>query len=236
MTYYRKNKNRKKNNRQLLIFLILALLFYFSFNLGQSKIQGNLKYCNIEVSGLQNKIEKSELDKIKLQKNIEILHIEKSLLQEKYDLTIPSYEALSLFSDINSKVSSGTELSRIKRVVDGLKNDRKCSKEIQKRFIVKTPLYKGDIKNTNISFEKGVFDITADGYSFINVDKRPESWFNADKPISVSFNTKKGTEVVKQELPIKKAIILNDKEYFFSISEADTRGFVQITEHSCNYP
>jgi len=121
-------------------------------------------------------------------------------------------------------------------VVDELKNDRKCSAETQKRFIVKTPLYKGDIKNTNVSFEKGVFDITADGYSFINVDKRPESWFDISKPISISFNTRKGTEVVKQELPIKKAIILNDKEYFFSIYESDSRGFVQITERSCNYP
>ncbi len=236
MTYYSKRNRKQQNNRRMLILIIFALLFYFAFNLGQSKSQGNLSYCGSELEEIQNEIEETQLEKVDLQKTAETIQIEKTLLQEKYDALVSSDEVLQVFNEVNEKIEYGVEIDRIKRVVSDLKNDRKCSIKNKKRFIVKTPLYKGEIKNTNVSFEKGVFDITADGYSFINEDKKPESWFDVSKPISIGFNTKKGTELVKQELPIKKSIILKNKQYFFEITFSDVRGFVNISAHSCNYP
>lgn len=235
MTYY-KNKRKKENNRKLLIVIIFTLLFHFSFNLGKSKTQGNLNFCKSQVSKAENEKDKFLKEKIKLQQVIGKLQIEKSLLDEKYTNLVGSEDSLSLFNDINEQIKIGIEIPRISRVVKALKRDRMCSKPVIKRFIVKTPLYKGDIKNTNVSFEKGVFDITADGYSFINDSHKPESWFNPEKEISLNFNTKKGIEVVKKLLPIEKSIVLSNKEYFFKIEESDTTGFINVIEHSCNYP
>lgn len=184
----------------------------------------------------QEGVDKVQKEKVILQKKIETLNIEKSLLQGKYDDLVSSEDVLTLFNRVNVRITSGIDIDRITRVVDDLKTDRQCSKASQKRFIVKTPLYKGEIKNTNVSFEGSLFAITADGYSSINDEEKPESWFDIEKHISVSFNTENGTEVVKQALPIEKSIILNDKEYFFEIYESGTRGFVSIEEHSCNYP
>jgi len=236
MTYY--NKKRKKTNsyKQLFSLLILCLVCYLFFNLGKSNNQGNLNYCNSELYKKQEKINAIQAEKIELQKSIETLNIEKSILTEKYKELAESEDVIKLFNKINSKIDSGIAIDRIDNVVDKLKNDRKCSLTTNKRFIVKTPLYKGDIKNTNLSFENGLFDITSYGYSFINSNNKPESWFDADKAISLNFTTQTGTEVIKEKLPIKKSIILKGKEYFFEITKSRDRGFVNISEYSCSYP
>jgi hypothetical protein len=211
-------------------------MFYFAFNVGKATNQGSLNYCSSELDKNKKEVEEVQLEKIDLQKKIETLNIEKSILKEKYDKIIISDEALTLFQNINDKVKQGIDLTRISRVVNQLKVDRKCSKPIKKRFIVKTPLYKGEVSNTNVNFYNGLFDITASGYSSINDEKNPESWFDEEKEVSLSFNNKEGTEVVKQKLPIIKNIIVSNKEYFFEITNSNSRGFINIESFFCTYP
>lgn len=236
MVYYSKRNRRKRNNRRVLTLFIIGMMLYFSFNLGRAKSQGNLNYCNYELQEAMKSVSDMEKKQVQFQKDIEKLHIEKNIVLDKYNRLAESDDLLMFFKNVKTKMKSGVELKRIERVVRDLKSDRKCSKAINKRFIVKTPLYKGDIKNTNVSFEKGVFDITADGYSFINENKKPESWFDVKKPLVVSFNAKNGTEVIKEALPIKKSIVLDNKEYFFEIELSKSKGFVNILEYNCNYP
>jgi len=235
MMYYNPNKKQHSKAKVLIKLLFIVVLMYFMFNFGKSVNQGNLDHCNYQRQDIENKIKNLENKQIILQKDKEKILIAKNLQQEKYQKLVSSEEVYKLFKDVNKKLESGVDLPRVERAISELRADRGCSLPKNKRFIVKTPLYKGEISNTNVSVDN-VFDITAEGYSFINENKKPESWFDIEKPVSINFTSKNGVQVIKEVLPLQKSMILDDREYFFTITEALSKGFVNISTHSCSYP
>ena len=78
--------------------------------------------------------------------------------------------------------------------------------------------------------------VAAIGESKINLNGRPEAWFDPAKPITVYFTRPSGAATsTKGILPLHHAVVIGDREYRFNIVSGE-RSFARVTAHKCVYP
>ena len=159
-----------------------------------------------------------------------------SVFQRQYEQEVPQGEVRDIMATVRERLAEGVAPDRIAFVISAVRNETRCASDItSRRFIVQTPISQGD--NGSVSFANRAITVTGTGESSIDSNGNPAGWFDGSKPVSLSFALPGGeTTAVKGMLPLHHAVVLNDKAHKFTITAADTRGFVMVSEQVCDYP
>ncbi|MCF8474883.1 MAG: type 4a pilus biogenesis protein PilO [Emcibacter sp.] len=225
---HRKELQKRRNQR---FWLIIKIIFFLTIFIGSSYLAFDtgqkIALRNVEYSQEQFNQQATELDNMRIQ----LGNTEAAL--NKMQKILPTSEIQDLLNVINQKAANGIGFERMSALIAGMTKDGKCDDQIQsKRFIVSTPI--SQHQESAASFYRGLVTVIGKGSPTLNEQGNPESWFDPEKPVTVSFTLPGGE---KQEtdgiLPLYHSVIVKDKEYRFTIINGQ-RSFAEITVISCD--
>ncbi len=153
--------------------------------------------------------------------------------RRRYDEDVPAGPSKDLLAQIKKRLDEGIRPARLELAIGAAVNEPVCKGEpVTKRFIVRTPLYRGP--HTAVNFADNAITVTADGQSGSDAENRAHAWFNPAEPVTVSFVTLSGqNSEVSGLLPLHHSVIAGGAEYRFSIVAGDSRGFLHVTSDRC---
>ncbi len=159
-----------------------------------------------------------------------------SRLQRQYEREVPQGEVREIMDAIRARIASGVEAERIAFVVGAMRSQTWCSPDVtSRRFIVQTPLSEGE--NGSVTFANRAITITGTGESSSDGDGNLVGWFDRMKAVKISFTKTNGeSAAVEGLLPLRHAVVLNDKVHRFTVDAGESRGFVTVSEQRCAYP
>lgn len=169
-----------------------------------------------------------------LRTQVETLQIHYKQLEQRYTAEVPTGDLKTLSDLAREQLSDGIAAQRLAFVIQSARPPRNCSEAQQKRFVVKTPSYKGP--DSAVSFGNGLITVTAEGTAAIGASGNAEAWYDPSKPVKVRMIQIGGKEIIKEQLlPIHHSIVIGNKEYRFTVAAGD-RSFISVTSDSCDYP
>ena len=222
-------------NRTLLFILFMAACFGFGFFIGgqNSGVQnGTLK---LEVEDLNGRLKsmQDELTTVRAEAQTATSRFEQ--LKTQYEKDIPATGPMREIVDmVKKQIADGMAPDRLAFVLRSARPPRNCSDPSTKRFIIKTPAYKGS--ESTVTVGEGAVVITGTGASAKTREGQAESWFDPTQPINLNFKSSTG-EIEKKSgtLPFQHSVISSGKEYRFTLTEGE-KSFVKVTFDSCDYP
>lgn len=155
-------------------------------------------------------------------------------LEERLARDVPSGDAKALVEQLADRIKAGVEPKRLAQVIAATQNQRNCQEPQSKRFIVQTPIRRGDA--SAVTFASDTITISANGAPAKGATG-PEAWFDPGQPIVIRISGLGAPPVdVTGVLPISHSQVVKDAEYRFVFGPAQTRGFVQVTAERCAFP
>lgn len=229
---YRRRAVKKITNR-IAVFILLVSTFSFGYWIGGLSSQKSIYILQQEkvASDQQVLLMQSELTQIRAQAQTSDIRLEQ--MRASYDEMIPQ-DMQSLVDLMRKQLDEGLDIKRLESVILSARPPQNCSKAETKRMVIVTPIYKGP--GSDISIESGLVVITGKGKNAVNTKNIPEAWYDAGKPVEISFKTEDGkTDVKSGVLPLYHSIIVGAREYRFTIA-AGAQSFANVTYDSCDYP
>lgn len=222
-------------NKVLLFIVAIGTCFGLGFFIGgQNAVvaNGTLK---MEVEDMTNRLKtmQDELTTVRAEAQTATSRLEQ--LKAQYEKDIPQDGPMREIVDmVRKQIADGMSPDRLAFVLRSARPPRNCSDPATKRFIIKTPAYKG--ADSLVTVGEGAVVIFGTGSSAKTRDGQAESWFDPTQTIHVSFKTSSG-EIEKKSgtLPFQHSVISNGKEYRFTLTEGE-KSFVKITFDNCDYP
>lgn len=149
---------------------------------------------------------------------------------------LPTVSEKAFLSLARQRVEEGVSLDRLSEVIAAASATRDCEGAPEsKRFRVRTPI--ADPTGSAASFEDATLTVTAEGAAAVDADGRPEAWFDADQPITITILHVNGAVArVEGMLPLTHALAVGNTEYRFQFAAAGLRGFLQASMDRCAYP
>lgn len=155
-------------------------------------------------------------------------------LRAEYNAAVPEGPMQDLLKLVKLQLDEGMEPGRLSFLIRSARPPSDCTEPDSKRFIVSTPTYKGE--NSAISIADGAVVISGNGASAKNSKSEPEAWYDPAQDVAITFQTAKGeVETKKGALPIRHSVVVEDREYRFTIEEG-SRSFARAVFDSCAYP
>ena len=219
------------------IFVLAAMAGFFALGFfigGQNAVvqNGTLK---LELSDKDARLKtlQDELTTVRAEAQTASSRLEQ--LKTQYEKDIPQDGPMREIIDmVKSQLDDGMAPDRLTFVLRSARPPRNCSDPSSKRFIIKTPAYKGS--ESVVTVGEGAVIVSGIGASARTREGQMESWFDPTQSINVTFKTSSG-DIEKKSgvLPIQHSIISNGKEYRFTLAEGE-KSFVKVTFDSCDYP
>jgi FtsZ-binding cell division protein ZapB len=153
-------------------------------------------------------------------------------LQEEVESILPEGPMQDIVTLVREQLTKGTDPERLSFVIRSARPPTGCLDPQSKRFVVATPANAGAKSVVQIA---DTVKITGDGISSVNEDGNPEAWYDQTKEVSITFTNGEETETKKGILPIRHSMVVEDKEYRFTI-ETGARSFAKVVFDSCDYP
>jgi hypothetical protein len=155
-------------------------------------------------------------------------------LEEKLTREMPSENAKALIEQLVERIKAGVDPKRLADVIGAAQNQRNCQEPQTKRFIVQTPIRRGD--SSTVTFANDTIAITGTGASARGATG-PEAWFDPGQPITIRISGLGGQPAeVAGMLPLAHTLVVRDAEYRFVFTPAQARGFAQVAAERCAYP
>lgn len=222
-------------NKAILIFLALGTCFGLGFFIGgQNAIvqNGTLKMEVEDMSG-KLKILQDELTAVRADAQTATSRLEQ--LKSVYEKEMPQEGPLrEIVEMVRQQISDGMAPERLAFVIRSARPPRNCSDPASKRFIIKTPAYKG--AESIVTFGEGAVVISGKGSSAKTRNGELESWYDPTQAVNLTFKTASGeVEEKSGTLPFQHSVVSNGKEYRFTLAEGE-KSFVKVTFDSCDYP
>lgn len=230
------SRRRWRLFRLLFITAVLVGLGVVAYRTGTVLAEREVSGLRVEVDRLTTGIAALGGEKVELQQQVEAARLAETQWRERYDAEVPTGKSRELFALVEDQIAKGADPARIEFLVKTAANERSCDDQPRtKRFYVRTPIYEG--ANDAVTMADNAVIVFAQGESVIDVEGNPEAWFDAAKPVQVRFVQPGGggTEV-SGLLPLYHSVVRGDREYRFSITAAERRGFVFVTADSCAFP
>jgi hypothetical protein len=237
--YNPRNRYRDRAIQRLNIAIIsslaVAACFGFGFFIGgQNAVvqNGSLK---LEVEDLSNKLEiaQDELTLVRAEAQTASSRLEQ--LKSQYEREMPQEGPLREIVDIvRQQIEDGMAPERLAFVLRSARPPKNCSDPTSKRFVVRTPAYKG--ADSVVSVGEGAIIVSGTGLSSKTKSGQLESWFDPTQSVQITFKSASG-EVEKKNgtLPLQHSMIANGKEYRFTLAEGE-KSFIKVTFDNCDYP
>ena len=121
---------------------------------------------------------------------------------------------------------------RLAFVIKSAQKPHDCAPLGTKRFLVRTPRYRGPIANTLVRFDD-VATISAEG---AGANGGHEQWFDPEHPVKVHVTASGAKDIdFSGTLPIEYAVAVKNSEYHFTMTAAATRGWVEVVTERCTF-
>jgi hypothetical protein len=234
---------RQRKRRRALMFVAKTMALaaaiggagYYGYVMGSDSSLEHVGRLDAEIASLNGTIEDLKRTNDQLRAAELAASLRESQWQERYRRDVPKGEIVELMKLAQQKQSEGVATDRLAFVIKAAQQRRDCDNSpLTKRFVVKTPVYRGT--NNWVNFGDNLVTVTATGESALSAEDKPEAWYDPSKPVQVAFNRIGGdTTTVEGVLPLHQSVVVGDVEYRFSLTAGD-RGFVNISGDRCRYP
>lgn len=188
---------------------------------------------------LKDSVETLEAERTDYQKQITDLtataqtaNVRYEQLQEEVESILPAGPMQDLVTLLREQLTKGTDPERLAFVIRSARPPTGCVDPESKRFVVATPANSGPKSVVQIADS---INITGEGISAVNQSGNPEAWYDQAKKVSITFENGDQKEVKKGILPIRHSMVVEDKEYRFTV-ETGARSFAKVVFDSCDYP
>ncbi len=229
-----KNRNRSQLKRLVFILSFMAFLFFVGIWLGKSRATGELSFVDNQLKSKTAEI--NELQESLMQARADAQTAEARYTQLQNDVLeeLPFDGPLrSLIDELRQRLEEGVNPERLSFAIRAARPPQNCTDAMIKRFVLSTPMYQGP--DSQVEIDGNIF-VSGEGVSAKNSNGEPEAWYNPAKPVTIKLTTKAGAvQTKKGALPFSDTIVVDDKEYRFTLSEG-ARSFVKVTYDHCDYP
>lgn len=155
-------------------------------------------------------------------------------LRTNYEALISDGPMQGLVELLKKQIDKGVDTGRLESVISLARPPQNCSTPQNKRFIVRTPVFKGPTSKASLA--GGAITIWAKGASAQNAGGAKEAWFDPAQPIELIIKLRDQEPVSKKGvLPLYHSAVLDNKEYRISI-EAGNKSFAKVSFDNCDYP
>jgi len=235
---FQRKHRQKMRNRFLLQLVVTGALVgtaYACYEFGARQEAARIGQKAIE---LEHVVE--ERDELRQQVvNLQAKQLEDAkkieAVEAKYRADIPNDTVRTLLNTVRDKLAAGVSVERLNNILASASNPRNCRDRDTKRFILSTALAQGT--QNWAGFGNGAITVSGEGQSAISAEKRPEAWYDPAKPVKMKFTLIGGKVTVAEgNLPLQHSIIDDNIEYRFTISPANSRGFIEVSSSLCDYP
>lgn len=230
-----RDRSIRRFNKTLFFLVILGGSFASGFFIGgqNAVVQNGTLKLDIADKDAKLKSLQDELTSVRAEAQTATSRLEQ--LRGQYEKDMPQDGPMRDIVDmVRKQIEDGMSADRLAFVIRSARPPRNCSDPSSKRFIIKTPAYKGS--ESVVSVGEGAVIVSGIGASARSRTGQLESWFDPTQSVNVTFKTSSGeTENKKGTLPFQHSIIAGGKEYRFTLAEGE-KSFVKVTFDSCDYP
>ncbi len=232
-------RRRKRNlggiiTKWVLALIVLAGAAGYAYDRGRENAEA-------EIARLQGEIAATGGETATLRRDVESLRREteaaKSAVADwrgRYESAVSSDAVRGLIELVRQRLDAGVAAERLGEVIGAVENVRNCEPAQNKRFIVTIPRARGG--NDSVSFGDNAVLVTAEGKPVLSAEGQAEAWFDPGQPVAVRFIAPGGRSwETAGVLPLHHALVLDDREYRFSLV-AGERGFIRVIGERCRYP
>ncbi len=222
-------------NKAILFVLAMGICFGFGFFIGGQNAVVQNGTLKLEVEDMTGRLKtlQDELTGVRAEAQTATSRFEQ--LKTQYERDMPQDGPMREIVDmVRKQISDGMAPDRLAFVLRSARPPRNCSDPSTKRFIIRTPAYKGS--DSVVTVGEGAIVISGTGVSAKTRDGQLESWFDPTQQINLTFKNAHG-ELEKKSgtLPFQHSAIAGGKEYRFTFAEGE-KSFVKVTFDSCDYP
>jgi hypothetical protein len=222
-------------NKVLLWAFLMGVSFVFGFFMGGQNAVVQNGTLKLEVDEMTSRLKtlQDELTTVRAEAQTATSRFEQ--LKSQYEKDIPQDGPMREIVDmVRKQISDGMAPDRLAFVLRSARPPRNCSDPASKRFIIRTPAYKGS--DSVVTVGEGAVVISGTGASAKTRNGQLESWFDPTQNIELIFKNANGeTEAKIGTLPFQHSVISGGKEYRFTLAEGE-KSFVKVTFDSCDYP
>ncbi len=221
----------------LLALLVVATAGYYAYRTGTRLSEVRIETLEGEAALLSTKI--GALSRVNEMQERDLAEA-RALAEEwqhKYERDVATGDDKILFDAVRRKLADGVSRDRLEFVIGAAEERRECEDApAEKRFIVTTPLHRGDRAGA-VGYGNGEIVVSAAGASMRDANGNPEAWFDPAQPVTVSVVTLSGQNAEETGvLPLYPSLILGEAEYRLSVLAGPNRGFAQVSIQKCRYP
>ena len=232
----RRRRARRSFARWLFALGAIVAVGMIAYEIGSSLAVREVEELGQRLAELSDRVEEVEQQNTGLQADLILKErrLKDSVL--RYERDAPSGSLAALMGRIREKLEAGVDEDRLGFLIDSAGNPRNCdNKPVTKRFMVRTQISRA--VNDSVSFAKNRITITALGESALNAEGKVEAWFDPAQAIALRLTQIGGkTTIEKGKLPLHASVIVQNKEYIYSVVAGRQRGFVEVTGDRCDYP
>ncbi len=230
---YRQRAAKRMSNFLAGMFLI-AMIFGAGFWIGNINAQQDTYILEEEKRVLTEEQTRLQDEITQMRAEAQTASVRLEQLRTNYEALISDSAMQGLVELLKKQIDKGVDKGRLESVISLARPPQNCSKPQKKRFIVKTPAFKGPTSKASIA--GGKITIWAEGVSAQNTSGAKEAWFDPARPISLSIKVRDKDLVIKEGvLPLYYSAVLGDKEYRLSV-ESGNKSFAKISFDYCDYP
>lgn len=222
-------------NKTLLLCVLMGGAFTAGFFIGGQNAVVNNGTLKLEIEDLNGRLKtlQDQLTTVRAEAQTSASRLEQ--LKSQYEKDLPQDGPMrDIVEMVKKQIDDGMAPDRLAFVIRSARPPRNCSDPASKRFMIKTPAYKGS--DSVVSVGEGAVVVSGVGASSKSRVGQVESWFDPTQEVQVTFKTSTGEAETKSGvLPLQHSVIAGGKEYRFTLTEGE-KSFVKVTFDSCDYP
>jgi len=231
-TRYRDRAAQKTMNFFKFLALIIIVLLC-GFWLGKQHGAERLITLKDKVGSLEGERDLLQDNVMELSAKAQTASMRFDQLQEEVNSIIPKGPMQDLVTLVREQLKQGMDPQRLSSAIRSARPPSNCTQPETKRFVVKTPAYKGPVSFAAVA--EGAITITGAGKSARNAQKLPEAWYDPAKEVRLTFKHGDKLESKSGVLPLRYSVVSKNREYRFTI-ESGARSFAKVIYDSCAYP
>ncbi len=238
-SYNPRDRYRDRAVRRINKALLFLILVGGSTTLG---FMAGRQHATVQIGSLKKEVETRDEQMKTVQEELVAARADAQTANSRFELLRVQYEkdlpqggpTREIFEMVRKQIDDGMAPERLAFVIRSARPPRNCSDPTSKRFVVRTPAYKGP--SSTVSVGEGAVIVSGFGESTRGRDGQTEAWYDPTQQVTVTFKSADGgTEQKSGTLPFQHSVIASGREYRFTMTEGE-KSFVKVTFDSCDYP
>lgn len=209
-----------------------GLVAWYSYEVGYRVAKGEVASLQDQVHGLTEAAKSQEEQAVGA--HAALLEAQKQLQEMRtlYDQVKPSDEMREIDAEARARLAAGVDARRLALLIRAAQKPQACETAVTKRFLVRTPRYKGPAANAMVRLSDMV-TLSADG---LGGNDGREQWFDPDRPVKLHISSNGGKdEDITAKLPIERVVQVKNADVHFTVMASTSRGFIDVTSERCDY-